>query len=140
MADENTNEPPKTNGGTDQPTQPEPLVEPPKTNGGTDQSTQPPGAGSGGTESTSDKETPAQKEARILADMRDFADELADQVIKALKSDISVKFLDPDYDDEAHGAADLGGAYDPIVDEKTGARVSDRIAEESAGKSATGLL
>jgi uncharacterized protein (DUF927 family) len=62
--------------------------------------------------------------------MLEWANNIADGVIKAALGDAALHFLD-DVDDEEHVSLDLKGEFDPIVDEKTGARLSDTIEEFS---------
>ena len=58
-----------------------------------------------------------------------WADDIASKVIAAAREDAGLPFLD-DLNDEELGSLDLNGQeYDPIVDEKTGARLSDAIEE-----------
>jgi hypothetical protein len=59
------------------------------------------------------------------------AEELADTVIEAAREDVSLRFLDSDRgSDEELGSLDLSGDdYDPIVDRKTGATLSEAIED-----------
>ena len=52
------------------------------------------------------------------------------KVIAVIRAEAAVRYHD--IDDEEHGALDLKGEYDPIVDKETGARLSDAIAEKAA--------
>ena len=71
-----------------------------------------------------DKETKAKE--RLLR----WRSELADKVIEAARADVALHFLDT-VDDEESSALDLNGDYDPIVDAKTGMRLTDAITEFS---------
>jgi uncharacterized protein (DUF927 family) len=73
---------------------------------------------------SADAKTESDLKARLLK----WRDELAEQVLKAVREDAAVHFLDS-VDDEETGAFDLKGEFNPIVDQKTGARLSDVIAE-----------
>ena len=68
----------------------------------------------------------ASEETKRTEAMRAWADDLACKVIKAVLEDAALRFLD-DIDDEEQ--VDLQGEYDPIINEKTGARLSDAIQE-----------
>ena len=71
----------------------------------------------------------ADEETKIKAVMLKWADEIASKVIRAALEDAAIRFLD-DVDDEELGSLDLKGReYDPIINEKTGARLSDAIEE-----------
>ena len=53
-------------------------------------------------------------------------------MIRAALEDAAIRFLD-DTNDEELGSLDLEGQeYDPIIDKKTGARLSDTIEEFAA--------
>ena len=69
-----------------------------------------------------DKET--KDKERLLK----WRSELADKVLKAVREDAALHFFD-NVDDEEGAAVDLKGEFNPIVDEKTGARLTDAIAE-----------
>jgi putative DNA primase/helicase len=71
----------------------------------------------------------AKAESDLKARLLKWRDELAEQVLKAVREDAALMFLDNVDDEEEAGAFDLKGDYDPIVDQKTGARLSDAIAE-----------
>ena len=77
-------------------------------------------------------ETVADKDAKLQKLMLEWANVIADKVIKAVREDVALRFLDDVDDEEAHGSFDLKGEFDPIVDEKTGALVSEVIAEKAA--------
>lgn len=77
------------------------------------------------TEQTVDEETKLKRE------MLEWAHDLAATVIQAVLEDAALRFHDNVDDEEAGGDLDLTGRYNPIVDAKTGARLSDAI-EESA--------
>jgi putative DNA primase/helicase len=51
------------------------------------------------------------------------------KVIAVIRAEAAVRYHD--IDDEEHGALDLKGEYDPIVNKETGARLSDEIAEKA---------
>jgi len=71
----------------------------------------------------------ADEETKRKEEMLKWADDIAGKVIAAAREDAGLPFLD-NIDDEALGSLDLNGQeYDPIVDEKTGARLSDAIEE-----------
>ena len=70
----------------------------------------------------------ADQETKAKEHLLKWRSDLADKVIKAVCADVALHFLD-NVDDEESSALDLKGDYDPIVDEKTGARLSDAIAE-----------
>ena len=71
----------------------------------------------------------ADEETKRKAAMLAWADDVASKVIAAALVDAALRFLD-DTDDEEVASLDLKGQeYDPIVDEKTGARLSEAIAE-----------
>jgi hypothetical protein len=75
----------------------------------------------------------ADDETRVKAALFRCADDLAVKVIQAALDDAAIRFLDG-FNDEELGSFDLmGQEYDPIIDEKTGARLSDEI-EEAAEK------
>ena len=59
--------------------------------------------------------------------------ELAEQVLRAVREDAALHFLDNVDDEEETSTFDLRGAYDPIVDSKTGARLSDAIGDFAEG-------
>jgi hypothetical protein len=79
-------------------------------------------------EKKSTAERIADKETAQKRTLLDWADAIADKVIKAALEDAALRFLD-DIDDEELGSLDLKGEYDPIVLEKTGARLSDVIEQ-----------
>src|SRR6516165_226153 len=59
-----------------------------------------------------------------------WAVETADQVIAAALADAALHFLEGDSgDDEQFGSLDLMGDYDPIIDSKTGSRLSEIIKQ-----------
>jgi hypothetical protein len=71
----------------------------------------------------------ADEETELKNEMFRWADDVASKVIKAALEDAGLPFLD-DLKDEELGSLDLTGQeYDPIIDEKTGARLSDAIEE-----------
>jgi hypothetical protein len=71
----------------------------------------------------------ADEETKIKVAMLAWADDIASKVIRAALEDAGLPFLD-DLRDEELGSLDLTGQeYDPIIDEKTGARLSDAIEE-----------
>ena len=75
----------------------------------------------------------ADEETELKKEMFRWADNIASKVIRAALEDAGLPFLD-DLNDEELGSLDLTGQeYDPIIDEKTGARLSDAI-EEFAGR------
>jgi hypothetical protein len=67
-------------------------------------------------------------ESDFKARLLKWRDELAEQVLRAVGEDAALHFLD-DVDDEEAASFDLKGEFNPIVDKKTGARLSDAIAE-----------
>jgi hypothetical protein len=70
----------------------------------------------------------AKAETALKTAMLHWAEDIAGKVIKAVSEDITLHFLD-NVDDEESSLFDLQDDYDPIVDQKTGARLSDAIAE-----------
>ena len=70
----------------------------------------------------------ADQETKEKERLLDWRNDIADKVIKAAREDAALHFLDR-VDDEEASALDLKGDYDPIIDDKTGARLSDAIAE-----------
>ena len=58
----------------------------------------------------------------------EWRNSLAEKVLKAVREDAALHFLD-NVDDEEGAAFDLKGEFNPIVDEKTGARLTDAIME-----------
>jgi uncharacterized protein (DUF927 family) len=71
----------------------------------------------------------ADEETKLKEKMLRWVDDIAGKVIAAARDDAGLPFLD-NINDEALGSLDLNGQeYDPIVDEKTGARLSDAIEE-----------
>jgi uncharacterized protein (DUF927 family) len=70
----------------------------------------------------------ADEETKLKEEMLKWADDTANKVIKAALEDAALHFLD-NVDDEEHVSLDLKGEYDPIVNEKAGARLSDTIEE-----------
>jgi uncharacterized protein (DUF927 family) len=70
----------------------------------------------------------AAEESKRKREMLARADAIADKVIKAAQEDAALRFLDRDLDADER-AVDLGGAYDPIVTERTGQRLSEAIDE-----------
>jgi hypothetical protein len=71
----------------------------------------------------------ADDETRIKADMLAWAGDIASKVIQAALEDAALRFHDNGEDEEL-GSLDLvGQEYDPIINEKTGARLSDAIEE-----------
>lgn len=56
-----------------------------------------------------------------------WRNDIAEKVLKAVREDVALQFLD-NVDDEEGAALDLQGEFDPIVDEKTGAHLSDAVA------------
>ena len=71
----------------------------------------------------------ADEETKPKEQMLEWADDIASKVIAATLEDAAIPFLD-NINDEELGFLDLKGQqYDPIVDEKTGARLSDAIEE-----------
>jgi hypothetical protein len=59
-----------------------------------------------------------------------WRNEQASTVLKIVREDAGLRFLDSDsVDDEEDAALDLHGEYDPVVNSKTGAHLSDAIAE-----------
>jgi Domain of unknown function (DUF927) len=84
---------------------------------------------------SADAETDLKK--RLLK----WRDELAEQVLRAVREDAALHFLDTVDDEEETSSFDLRGAYDPIVDPKTAARLSDAIADfaEEIGRSEKNL-
>lgn len=76
-------------------------------------------------------------EADVKKRLLKWRDELAEQVLQAVRTDAALHFLDNVDDDEETSTFDLRGAYDPIVVSKTGARLSDAIADfaEEIGRS-----
>jgi hypothetical protein len=71
----------------------------------------------------------ADEETKLKEKMLKWVDDIAGKVIAAAREDAGLPFLD-NTSDEALGSLDLNGQeYDPIVDEKTGARLSDAIEE-----------
>ena len=69
------------------------------------------------------------EETKLKKKMLTWADDLAGKVIQAALEDAALRFLD-DIDDEEQ--VDLQGEYDPIVNEQTGAKLSDAIEEFAA--------
>ncbi len=71
----------------------------------------------------------ADEETKLKEEMLKWADDTANNVIAAALADAGLRFLD-DLDDEEVGSLDLqDGEYDPILDKKTGSRLSDAIEE-----------
>jgi uncharacterized protein (DUF927 family) len=71
----------------------------------------------------------ADEETELKNEMFRWADDVASKVIKAALEDAGLPFLD-DLKDEELGSLDLTGQeYNPIIDEKTGARLSESIEE-----------
>jgi uncharacterized protein (DUF927 family) len=71
----------------------------------------------------------ADEETKLKEAMFKWADDIAGKVIKAALEDAALKFLD-NADDEELSSLDLKDQqYDPILDEKTGARLSEAIEE-----------
>ena len=71
----------------------------------------------------------ADEETKLKEEMFKWADDIAGKVIKAALEDAALKFLD-NVDDEELSSLDLKDQqYDPILDEKTGARLSEAIEE-----------
>jgi hypothetical protein len=71
----------------------------------------------------------ADDETTIKDAMLRWASDLASQVIQAALEDAAIPFIDG-FNDEELGAFDLlGQEYDPVIDEKTRARLSDEIEE-----------
>src|SRR5262249_46834502 len=57
-------------------------------------------------------------------------DEITAAMIKAVLDDVALRFLEADSDDDDQsGSIDLTGDHDPIVDPKTGGRLSDAIKQ-----------
>jgi uncharacterized protein (DUF927 family) len=84
---------------------------------------------SGGKKGRSPEEIAAEETERQTA-MLKWADEIAEAVIEALVADIALPFIEGDSDDgEQSDALDLIGDYDPIVDPKTGSRLSEAIKQ-----------
>jgi hypothetical protein len=54
-------------------------------------------------------------ESDLKARLLKWRDELAEQVLKAVREDAALHFLD-DVDDEEAGAFDLKGEFNPIID------------------------
>jgi hypothetical protein len=81
----------------------------------------------------------AHKETKRKAALLEWRDEIASKVIAAALEDAALRFHDDvddeELEDENLGSLDLegNGEYDPIIDEKTGVRLSGAI-EEFAGK------
>jgi hypothetical protein len=71
----------------------------------------------------------AQKETKLKREMLKWADDLAEKVIQIALEDAALRLHD-NIDDEEE--VDLHGEFDPIVDEKTGAKLSDVIQEFAA--------
>jgi hypothetical protein len=72
----------------------------------------------------------AAEETERQTAMLKWADETAEAVIEALVADIALPFIEGDSDDgEQSGTLDLMGDYDPIVDPKTGSRLSEAIKQ-----------
>ena len=67
-------------------------------------------------------------ETKLKERLLEWRNDIADKVIQAVHEDMALHFLD-DVDDEEGSALDLRGDYDPIIDQKTGARLSDAIAD-----------
>jgi uncharacterized protein (DUF927 family) len=71
----------------------------------------------------------ADEETKLKDEMFKWADDIASKVIAAALEDAGLRFLD-DADDEELSSLDLKDQqYDPILDEKTGARLSEAIEE-----------
>jgi putative DNA primase/helicase len=70
----------------------------------------------------------AADETKSRKAQRAWAVDLASKVIRAALEDAAIRFLD-NVDDEELGSPDLEGEYNPIIDEKTGTRLSDAIEE-----------
>ena len=70
----------------------------------------------------------AKAETKLKERLLKWAEDIAGKVIQAAFEDTALHFLD-NVDDEESNALDLKGEYDPIVDQKTGARLSEAIAE-----------
>jgi uncharacterized protein (DUF927 family) len=71
----------------------------------------------------------ADDETTIKEAMLRWASDLASQVIQAALEDAAIPFIDG-FKDEELGSFDLlGQEYDPVIDEKTRARLSDEIEE-----------
>jgi hypothetical protein len=75
----------------------------------------------------------ASEETKTKTELLRWANDIADEVITAALEDAGLHFSDRDLDDEESSSLDLKGEYDPVVDAKTGARLSDAIRE--AGES-----
>src|SRR5215471_13486258 len=72
----------------------------------------------------------AAEESKRKAALLKWADETADQVIAAALDDVALHFLEGDSgDDEQFDSFDLMGDYDPIIDSKTGSRLSEIIKQ-----------
>ena len=76
------------------------------------------------------------EETRHKERLLKWRSELADKVLEAVRADVALHFLDH-VDDEESSALDLRDDYNPIIDAKTGTRLSDAIAEfaEETGRS-----
>ena len=70
----------------------------------------------------------AKAETKLKERLLKWAEDIAGKVIQAAFEDTALHFLD-NVDDEESNALDLKGEYDPIVDQKTGARLSEAIVE-----------
>jgi hypothetical protein len=72
----------------------------------------------------------AVEESKHKATLLKWAVEIADDVIAAALDDVALHFLESDSgDDEQFGSLDLMGDYDPIIDAKTGSRLSEIIKQ-----------
>jgi uncharacterized protein (DUF927 family) len=92
-------------------------TEPPKKNGGA-------GPKKDGESERPKKDDENERKKRLL----EWREKYAEKVLKLVHEDVALHFLD-NVDDEENTDLDLKGEFDPIVDEKTGARLSDAIAE-----------
>jgi Domain of unknown function (DUF927) len=70
----------------------------------------------------------AAEESHHKREMLACADDIADKVIKAVQEDAALPFLDRNLDADER-AVDLGAEFDPIVNERTGQRLSEAIDE-----------
>src|SRR6516162_594351 len=71
-----------------------------------------------------------QQETKHKAALLKWANEIADVVIAAVLDDVALRFIESKADDDGQlSTTDLTGDYDPIVDVKTGSRLSDAIKQ-----------
>jgi uncharacterized protein (DUF927 family) len=74
----------------------------------------------------------AREETEDKTELSKWADDLADKVIKAVLEDVALRFLEGgEADDDELGSLDLTSEYDPIVDEKSGSRLSETIKQSA---------